>query len=97
MKVNLNKMPCTVNFVAKPPPLPSTIKTAVAKTAAAKTIAAETAARKFDQADWEDFLTHYWAHFESGEHALRDRLPNTSLGLKTAGDVVQLMQNGCKY
>lgn len=97
MRVNLNKRPCTANFAAKPPPLPITIKAAAATTVTAEAAAIETAIRKFDHTDWEDFLTHYWAHFDPNEHAFRDNLPSTSIGLRTAGDVAQLMQNGRKY
>ncbi len=112
MKVNLNTVPCTANFAAnptaKPPPLPRTIKTAAMKAteAIANAVSAavteapsgETTTRKFSIEDWEDFFMQYW-HRSDGilEHWFRDIKPNTSLGLRTAGDVIQLNQNGRKY
>lgn len=88
MKVNLNRKPCTANFAAKPPPLPSKIKAA----------RVETATRKFDPKEWEDFFMQYWNRTDAiPEHYFRDMQPNTSIGLRTADDVVQLKQNGRRY
>lgn len=98
MKVNLNKMPCAANFAASPPPLPSKIKPAAVKAAVAKTVTAEISANEFSKEEWRKFCRLYRSHSQGILlHWYRERQPNTSIGLRTAGDVVQLRQNGRKY
>lgn len=84
--------------VAKPPPIPGAIKPTAVKATVAKPAAAKIAAKTFNPGEWKNFFKQYWKNKKGiPEYHYRKIQPGTSIGLRTADDVIQLKQNGRKY